>query len=62
MREWGTGLEQVSKEKGINQNKKEEDNEIKIRITKANQAYCDWEFQIHWNKLELVNPRSHDEI
>ena len=24
----------------------------------ANQSWNDWKFQIHWNKLEWVNPRS----
>ena len=41
--------------------KKEEENEIKRKLTEANQAWHDWKFQIHWNKLEWVNPRSHDE-
>ena len=27
----------------------------------ANQNCNDWNFQIHWNKLEWVNPRSHIE-
>ena len=28
----------------------------------ANQSWNDWEFQIHWNKLEWVNPRIFIEI
>ena len=40
---------------------KEEENKIKRRLTEANQEWCDWKFQIHWNKLEWVNPRSRDE-
>ena len=24
----------------------------------ANQNWNDWKFQIHWNKLEWINPRS----
>ena len=27
----------------------------------ANQNWNDWKFQIYWNKLEWVNPRSHIE-
>ena len=39
---------------------KEED-EIKRKLTEANKYWNDWKFQIHWNKLEWVNPRSRDE-
>ena len=39
---------------------KEED-QIKRKLTEDNQYRNDWKFQIHWNKLELVNPRSCDE-
>ena len=31
---------------------------MKRRLTEANQEWCDWKFQIHWNKLEWVNPRN----
>jgi len=51
----------TTKEKEIKQKKQEEDNKIKRRLTEANQEWCDWKFQIHWNKLEWVNPRSGDE-
>ena len=27
-----------------------------------NQIWNDWKFQIHWNKLEWVNPRSRIEV
>ena len=37
-----------------------EEYEIKIRLTEANQYWNDWNFQIHWNKLEQVNPRRLD--
>ena len=30
-------------------------------LTEANQEWCDSKFHIQWNKLEWVNPRSHDE-
>ena len=43
--------------KGKLNQKKEEENTIKRRITEASQKCCDWKFQIHWNKLEWVNPR-----
>ena len=39
---------------------KEED-EIKIRLTEANQYWNDCKFKIHCNKIEWVNPRSRDE-
>ena len=41
--------------------RKKEKNEIKKKITKANQEWCDWKFQMHWNKHKLVNPSSYDE-
>ena len=39
----------------------EKGDEIKRKIYKANQDWNDWKFQIHWNELEWVNPRSRDE-
>ena len=51
----------TTKEKEIRQKKQEEENKINRRLTETNQEWCDWKFQIHWNKLELVNPRSRDE-
>ena len=49
--------------KKIRPRKKAQENEgeIKIKLHKANQAWNDWKFQIQWNKLEWVNPRSRDE-
>ena len=35
---------------------------MKRKLTAANQEWNYWKFQIHWNKLEQVNPRSRDEI
>ena len=29
---------------------------MKRRLTEANQEWCDWRFQIHWNNLDWVNP------
>ena len=42
-----------------NKSQKEED-EIKIKLTESNKYLNAWRFQIHWNKLEWENPRSHD--
>ena len=41
--------------------KKEGEDKIKRKLTEANQEWCDWKFQIHWNKHEWVNPMSHNE-
>ena len=38
----------------------EEEDKIKRRLAEENQEWCDCKFQIHWNKLEWVNPRSCD--
>ena len=35
--------------------------EIKINMQMANQAWNDWKFQIHCNKIDWVEPRSRDE-
>ena len=37
-----------------------EENTIKRRLTEAKQEWNYWKFQIHWNKIEWVNTRSHD--
>ena len=34
------------------------DNKIKSNLQAANQNWNGWKFQIHWNMLERVNPRS----
>ena len=52
----------TTKEKEIMQKKQEDGNEIKRKLTVENKESCDWKFQIYWNKLEWVNPRSRDEI
>ena len=31
------------------------------KLNEDNQACNDWKFQIHWNKIEWVNLRIHDE-
>ena len=47
----------------LNKNKlskksQEKEDKIKIHLQTANQNWNDWKFQIHWNKLEWVNPRN----
>ena len=37
---------------------KKEEGKINRRLNEANQEWNDWKFQIHWNKLERINPRS----
>ena len=39
----------------------QKEDEIKIKLQEANQAWNYWKFQIHWNKLEWMNPRNRDE-
>ena len=51
----------TTKEKEIMQKEKIREDKIKKRLTEANQECCDRNSQIHWNKLEWVNPRSRDE-
>ena len=36
----------------------EKEDKIKRNIQMENQNWNGWKFQIHWNKLEWVNPRS----
>ena len=51
----------TTKENDITQKSQKEEHEIKRKLTKDNQYYNHWKFQIHWNKLEWVNLRSRDE-
>ena len=60
MEKLGQTLTTLNKRKP-SRKKQEEENEINRKLTMANQEWCDWKFQIHWNKLEWVNPRSCDE-
>ena len=57
----GQKLPPLKKIKLSKKGQKEED-KINIILTEVNQEWCDWRFQIHWNKLEWVNPRIRDEI
>ena len=36
----------------------EKEYKIKIKLQTTNQKWNDWKFQIHWNKLQWVNPRN----
>ena len=56
----GQNLPPLNKGK-LGKKKHEEEDKIKRILTEANHAWCDWTFQIQWNKLEWVNPRSRDE-
>ena len=60
MEKLGQKLPPLKKRKLSKKSQKEED-KIKRRLTEANQEWCDWKFQIHWNKIEWVNPRIHYE-
>ena len=35
---------------------------IKNKLYEANRWWKDWEFQLHWNKLERVDPKSNPNI
>ena len=61
MNKLGQKLPQLKKGK-LNKRAQKEEEELKIRLTEDNQYWNDWKFQIHWNKLEWVNPRSRDEL
>ena len=60
MNKLGQKLPPLKKRRLSKKYQKEED-EIKRKLHKANQYWNDWKLQIHSNKLEWVNPRSHDE-
>ena len=49
------------KKRKLNKKPQKEEDEIKRILTEDNQYWNDWKFQIQWNKLEWVNPRSRDE-
>ena len=51
----------ATEEKKIKKKGQEEEDKIKRRLTDANQEWCDWIYQKHWNKLEWINPRNRDE-
>ena len=60
MEKLGQKLPPLKKRK-LSKKGQEEEDKIKRRLTEANQEWCDWKFQINWNKIEWVNPRSCDE-
>ena len=49
------------KKRKLTKKPQEKEDEIKIKLQTANQNWNYWKFQIHWNKLEWVNPRNHNE-
>ena len=55
----GQKLPELKRNKSGKKNQKEEDKINRI-LTEAIKMWNDWNFQIHWNKLEWVNPRSRD--
>ena len=59
MNKLGQNIPPLKKMRLSKKAQKEED-EIKRKIHEANQYWNDWEFQIHWNKLDWLNPRSRD--
>ena len=59
MEKLGQNLPPLKKRKLSKKTQKEKD-EINIRVTEANKMWNDWKFQMHWNKIEWVNPRSRD--
>ena len=42
----------------ISEKSQQKDDEIKNKLYTSNSNWNNWKFQIHWNKLEWVNPRS----
>ena len=50
------------KKRKLSKKSEEKEDGTKIKLHKANQDWNDWKFQIHWNKLWWVYPRSHDEL
>ena len=56
----GQKLPPLKKSKFRKKSQKDED-KIKIILTEVDQEWNDWKFQIHWNNIEWVNPRSCEE-
>ena len=45
------------KKRKLSKKSQEKEDEIKRNLKMENQNWNHWKFQIHWNKLEWVNPR-----
>ena len=60
MKKLGQKLPPLNKRRLIKKSQKEED-EIKRKLHEANQSWDDFKLQIHWNKIEWVDPRCQDE-
>ena len=51
------GLPPIKRSKLIKKAQEKED-DIKNKLYEANKWRNDWIFQLHWNKLERVNPKT----
>ena len=51
------GIPQIRKQT-LSKKAQEENNKIKRKLHTPNRNWNYWIFQLHWNKLEWVNPRS----
>ena len=60
MKKLGQKIPPLKRRRLSKKSQKEED-EVKKKLTEANQYWNDLKFQIHWNNPEWVNPGSHDE-
>ena len=49
------------KEIKLSKRAQEKEDEIKRKLHKDNQDWYYWKIQIHWNKIEWVNPRNRNE-
>ena len=49
------------KNRRLSKNSQKDEDEIKRKLTEADQYCNDWKFQIHCNKLDWVNPSSRNE-
>ena len=57
MKKMSKGLPPLKKKKPSKKSQ-EKDGKMKWKLHTANMNFNDWKFQLHWNKLEWVNPRS----
>ena len=49
------------KKRKLSKKAQKDEDEINRKLHEANQSWDDWKFQIHWNKIDWVIPRSCDE-
>ena len=60
MNKLSVNLPPLNKSK-LSKKSQEKQDEIKIKLQTANHNWNDWRFQIHWNKIEWINPRNRNE-